>query len=81
MRAIGTRVITTLLGMLELSAVRSEYSQVSTPGRPAGMLLQRYDRAFLLRKMVPTAAWKPFRSRMQTCVATGVRDCTGFCLR
>lgn len=60
MRAIGTLIITTLLGAFELSAVRSESAQGSIAGRSAGMLLQRYDRAFLLRKMVPTAAWKPF---------------------
>jgi len=58
--AIGTLIITTLLGAFELSAVRSESAQGSIAGRSAGMLLQRYGRAFLLRKMVPTAAWKPF---------------------
>jgi hypothetical protein len=34
--------------------------QVSAPPAPTGILAQRYDREFLLRKLVPSAEWKPF---------------------
>jgi hypothetical protein len=57
-RVLISLVITILLGVCEISAIRTEPAQSSD--KPAGMLLQRYNRDFLIRKMVPTAAWRPF---------------------
>jgi len=55
-----TAVLMMRLGALGLPAMRAQPAQVSAQGKPPGMLLQRYDRDFLIQKMMPTAAWTPF---------------------
>ncbi len=52
-------ILALLTGTLGQTTLPSVHEQASTAGK-AGMLLQRYSRDFLTRKMVSTALWKPF---------------------
>ncbi len=53
-------IVTVLAGAFGQPILLSRHQQASTAETQHGMLLQKYDREFLLRTMVPTAAWKPF---------------------
>ena len=56
----GRAIVAVLVGAWALAGMEARPVNPSAPAAPAGTLQQRYTREFLIERMLPAAAWKPF---------------------